>query len=63
MINNTPKPTASVINNSLKVSHQETWNSNTTTWNTEVRTWDQMGTKMTNIPKVTSPITNIPKPA
>lgn len=61
-ITNTPKPSAAVVTNTPRISHQETWDSNTTTWDTETRTWDQMGTKITNTAKVSSSITNTPKP-
>lgn len=61
-INNTPKPTGSV-NNSLRVSDIETWNSNTTTWDTETRTWDEMGTVLSNTARPMGTVNNTSKPA
>lgn len=58
---NTNKPTTAIVNSS-KVSHEETWDSNTTTWNTEVRTWNDMGSKFTNTTRVSSSIINQAKP-
>lgn len=39
----------SPVTNATKVSHEETWDSNTSTWATETRTWDDMGSKVTNV--------------
>ena len=60
-ITNETKPTTSLTNSS-KVSHQETWDSNTTTWNTEVRTWNDTGSKINNLTRVSSSLVNTPKP-
>lgn len=58
---NTPKPSAPSLVNSARVSHEETWSSNTTTWATETRTWDEMGSKMSNTSRVSSSMINTPK--
>lgn len=58
---NEDKPTTA-LSNSSKVSHQETWDSNTTTWDTETRTWDETGSKITNTTRVSSSMTNSAKP-
>lgn len=58
---NTSKPTTSFAN-TTRISHEETWNSNTTTWNTETRTWNDMGSKIDNSSRISASITNISKP-
>jgi len=58
---NTSKP-ASSITNTNKVSFAELWSTITTTWATETRTWIETGSLMDNTNKVTSSITNTPKP-
>lgn len=57
---NTNKPTDS-LDNTTKVSYQETWNSNITTWNTETRTWNETGSLLTNTTRQSSNITNTAK--
>lgn len=46
-ITNISKPTTALTNSS-KISHEETWASNTSTWATETRTWNETGSKITN---------------
>jgi hypothetical protein len=59
---NTPKPSAPSMTNTIKVVGYETFDTLTTTFDTETRTFDQMGTTMTNTARVTSTMTNTPKP-
>lgn len=36
------------VSNVSKVSHEETWESNTSTWSNETRSWDDMASKIDN---------------
>ena len=56
-ITNLSKPTTSITNSS-KISHEETWDTNTTTWDTETRAWNDMGSKVTNSTLGTSSLWN-----
>lgn len=58
---NTPKPTSSMVNSSRVVSY-ETWDTNPNTWDSETRTWDECASTMSNTARITSSMTNTPKP-
>lgn len=41
----------SPVSNASRISHEETWDSNTTTWDSEVRSWNDMASLMDNTAK------------
>lgn len=58
---NESKPTTS-FTNSTRINTGEIWNTNSNQWQNESRTWNESGSLISNVTKVSSSMTNTPKP-